>query len=140
MAGVLSCSGSVVRRRSWLVGGVAGAIFVQLFTLTQNRWKIDDVLGVWPLHVIVWGRPPSRVGDGLEERRELAQREGAAESLGLGLIDVAEVGALHDQHQVGMGQGVGIDAGAGVAAEVQPSTLHRCHQYRCRWLRRPCLR
>ena len=21
-----------------------------MFTLTQNRWKIDDVLGVWPLH------------------------------------------------------------------------------------------
>jgi Amt family ammonium transporter len=40
-----------------VVGGVAGAIFVQLFTLTQNRWKIDDVLGVWPLHGLcgAWG-------------------------------------------------------------------------------------
>jgi Amt family ammonium transporter len=28
-----------------------------MFTLTQNRWKIDDVLGVWPLHGLcgVWG-------------------------------------------------------------------------------------
>jgi Amt family ammonium transporter len=28
-----------------------------MFTLTQNRWKIDDVLGVWPLHGIcgTWG-------------------------------------------------------------------------------------
>ena len=28
-----------------------------LFTLTQNRWKIDDVLGVWPLHGLcgAWG-------------------------------------------------------------------------------------
>ena len=28
-----------------------------LFTLTQNRWKIDDVLGVWPLHGVcgAWG-------------------------------------------------------------------------------------
>jgi len=28
-----------------------------MFTVTQNRWKIDDVLGVWPLHGIcgVWG-------------------------------------------------------------------------------------
>jgi Amt family ammonium transporter len=36
---------------------VAGAIFVTLFTLTQNRWKIDDVLGVWPLHGLcgAWG-------------------------------------------------------------------------------------
>ena len=33
-----------------LVVGGAGAIFVIMFTLTQNRWKIDDVLGVWPLH------------------------------------------------------------------------------------------
>jgi Amt family ammonium transporter len=40
-----------------VVGGVAGAIFVGLFTLTQNRWKIDDVLGVWPLHGLcgAWG-------------------------------------------------------------------------------------
>jgi len=38
-------------------GGIAGAIFVWLFTLTQNRWKIDDVLGVWPLHGLcgAWG-------------------------------------------------------------------------------------
>jgi Amt family ammonium transporter len=28
-----------------------------MFTLTQNRWKIDDVLGVWPLHGLcgLWG-------------------------------------------------------------------------------------
>jgi Amt family ammonium transporter len=40
-----------------VVGGVAGAIFVVMFTLTQNRWKIDDVLGVWPLHGLcgTWG-------------------------------------------------------------------------------------
>jgi Amt family ammonium transporter len=39
------------------VGAVAGTLFVFLFTLTQNRWKIDDVLGVWPLHGIcgAWG-------------------------------------------------------------------------------------
>jgi Amt family ammonium transporter len=38
-------------------GIVAGGAFVVLFTLTQNRWKIDDVLGVWPLHGIcgAWG-------------------------------------------------------------------------------------
>jgi Amt family ammonium transporter len=38
-------------------GAVAGALFVWAFTLTQNRWKIDDVLGVWPLHGLcgAWG-------------------------------------------------------------------------------------
>jgi Amt family ammonium transporter len=40
-----------------ITGGIAGAIFVTMFTLTQNKWKIDDVLGVWPLHGLcgVWG-------------------------------------------------------------------------------------
>jgi ammonia channel protein AmtB len=39
------------------VGAVAGALFVVMFTLTQNKWKIDDVLGVWPLHGVcgAWG-------------------------------------------------------------------------------------
>jgi ammonium transporter, Amt family len=28
-----------------------------MFTFTQNKWKIDDVLGVWPLHGLcgAWG-------------------------------------------------------------------------------------
>lgn len=40
-----------------VVGAAAGVLFVQMFTLTQNRWKIDDVLGVWPLHGLcgAWG-------------------------------------------------------------------------------------
>jgi Amt family ammonium transporter len=39
------------------VGAGAAGIFVVMFTLTQNRWKIDDVLGVWPLHGLcgLWG-------------------------------------------------------------------------------------
>lgn len=38
-------------------GGIAGAIFVRPFTLTRNRWMIDDVLGVRPLHGLcgAWG-------------------------------------------------------------------------------------
>ena len=38
-------------------GGIAGAVFVLMFTWTQNRWKKDDVLGVWPLHGLcgAWG-------------------------------------------------------------------------------------
>jgi Amt family ammonium transporter len=38
-------------------GVIAGVLFVFMFTVTQNRWKIDDVLGVWPLHGLcgAWG-------------------------------------------------------------------------------------
>jgi len=40
-----------------VVGAVAGVLFVTTFTMAQNRWKIDDVLGVWPLHGLcgAWG-------------------------------------------------------------------------------------
>jgi Amt family ammonium transporter len=60
LAGLVAvCAGSDVMHPvgALIVGGVAGAIFVVLFTLTQNRWKIDDVLGVWPLHGLcgAWG-------------------------------------------------------------------------------------
>ena len=60
LAGLVAvCAGSDLMHPigALVVGGVAGAIFVQLFTLTQNRWKIDDVLGVWPLHGLcgTWG-------------------------------------------------------------------------------------
>ena len=60
LAGLVAvCAGSDVMHPfgSLVVGGVAGALFVWTFTLVQNRWKIDDVLGVWPLHGLcgVWG-------------------------------------------------------------------------------------
>ncbi len=60
LAGLVAvCAGSDVMHPigALVVGGIAGAIFVQMFTLTQNRWKIDDVLGVWPLHGLcgAWG-------------------------------------------------------------------------------------
>jgi Amt family ammonium transporter len=49
---VAVCAGSDLMHPmgALVVGGVAGALFVVMFTLVQNRWKIDDVLGVWPLH------------------------------------------------------------------------------------------
>ena len=53
LAGLVAvCAGSDLMHPlgALLTGGIAGAIFVVMFTLTQNRWKIDDVLGVWPLH------------------------------------------------------------------------------------------
>jgi Amt family ammonium transporter len=60
LAGLVAvCAGSDLMHPlgALVVGGVAGALFVVMFTLTQNRWKIDDVLGVWPLHGIcgTWG-------------------------------------------------------------------------------------
>jgi ammonium transporter, Amt family len=60
LAGLVAvCAGSDLMHPAGalVVGGLAGAIFVQMFTLTQNRWKIDDVLGVWPLHGLcgAWG-------------------------------------------------------------------------------------
>ena len=60
LAGLVAvCAGSDVMHPAGalVVGGLAGAIFVSMFTLTQNKWKIDDVLGVWPLHGLcgVWG-------------------------------------------------------------------------------------
>ena len=60
LAGLVAvCAGSDVMHPAGalVVGGVAAAIFVTMFTLTQNRWKIDDVLGVWPLHGLcgAWG-------------------------------------------------------------------------------------
>lgn len=60
LAGLVAvCAGSdVMHPAGALVTGViAGGIFVGMFTLTQNKWKIDDVLGVWPLHGLcgAWG-------------------------------------------------------------------------------------
>jgi len=60
LAGLVAvCAGSDLMHPlgALVVGGVAGGIFVLMFTLTQNRWKIDDVLGVWPLHGLcgTWG-------------------------------------------------------------------------------------
>ena len=53
LAGLVAvCAGSDVMHPlgALATGGIAGAMFVYMFTLTQNKWKIDDVLGVWPLH------------------------------------------------------------------------------------------
>src|SRR6185295_17055288 len=60
LAGLVAiCAGSDVMHPigALVTGAVAGALFVGLFTVTQNRWKIDDVLGVWPLHGLcgAWG-------------------------------------------------------------------------------------
>ena len=53
LAGLVAiCAGSDIVHPigALFIGGVAGALFVYLFTYTQNKLKLDDVLGVWPLH------------------------------------------------------------------------------------------
>jgi Amt family ammonium transporter len=60
LAGLVAvCAGSDLMHPlgALITGGIAGAIFVWMFTLAQNKWKIDDVLGVWPLHGLcgAWG-------------------------------------------------------------------------------------
>jgi Amt family ammonium transporter len=60
LAGLVAvCAGSDVMHPlgALATGAVAGALFVFMFNATQNRLKIDDVLGVWPLHGLcgAWG-------------------------------------------------------------------------------------
>ena len=60
LAGLVAvCAGSDLMHPlgALATGVVAGALFVWMFMVTQNRWKIDDVLGVWPLHGLcgAWG-------------------------------------------------------------------------------------
>ena len=60
LAGLVAvCAGSDVMHPlgALATGGVAGALFVWGFNQCQAKWKIDDVLGVWPLHGMcgLWG-------------------------------------------------------------------------------------
>jgi len=60
LAGLVAiCAGSDLMHPigGFVTGAIAGVLFVVMFTVTQNRWKIDDVLGVWPLHGLcgAWG-------------------------------------------------------------------------------------
>ncbi|MGY5832568.1 ammonium transporter [Vibrio vulnificus] len=60
LAGLVAvCAGSDLMHPlgALVTGSVAGVLFVYLFTYFQNKTKIDDVLGVWPLHGVcgAWG-------------------------------------------------------------------------------------
>lgn len=60
LAGLVAiCAGSNIVHPlgALVIGAIGGFIFVRMFEQTQNKWKIDDVLGVWPLHGLcgVWG-------------------------------------------------------------------------------------
>ncbi len=99
LAGLVAvCAGSDVMHPlgALVVGLVAGVLFVRMFTLVQNRWKIDDVLGVWPLHGLcgTWGGLAAGIFGlkalgGLGGVSFLAQLEGT----GLGIL-IALAGGL----------------------------------------------
>jgi Amt family ammonium transporter len=60
LAGLVAvCAGSDLMHPlgALATGAIAGGLFVGMFMVTQNRWKIDDVRGVWPLHGLcgAWG-------------------------------------------------------------------------------------
>ncbi|MDH3982429.1 MAG: ammonium transporter [Kiritimatiellaceae bacterium] len=60
LAGLVAvCAGSDVYHPvcAAVVGAFAGGIFVFMFEVETEKWKVDDVLGVWPLHGVcgAWG-------------------------------------------------------------------------------------
>ena len=60
LAGLIAvCAGSDIMHpcAAFLTGGIASLIFVYGFHIEQEKLRIDDVLGVWPLHGIIgtWG-------------------------------------------------------------------------------------
>jgi len=99
LAGLVAvCAGSDLMHPlgALATGAVAGALFVWMFMVTQNRWKIDDVLGVWPLHGLcgAWGG----IAAGIFGAKALGGIGGvslAAQLIGtLGGVAVAVVGSL----------------------------------------------
>ncbi len=60
LAGLVAiCAGSDIMHPigAFVTGGVAGVVFVKMFTVSTSKWQIDDVLGVWALHGLcgLWG-------------------------------------------------------------------------------------
>jgi ammonium transporter, Amt family len=79
-----------------VTGAVAGALFVLMFTVTQNRLKIDDVLGVWPLHGLcgAWGGIACGIF-GVKSMGGLGGVSFGAQVIGTGMgIAVAVIGAF----------------------------------------------
>jgi Amt family ammonium transporter len=99
LAGLVAvCAGSDLMHPvgALATGAVAGGLFVLMFTITQNRWKIDDVLGVWPLHGLcgAWGG----IAAGIFGAKALGGMGGvslASQFIGTGLgIAIAMAGGL----------------------------------------------
>ena len=99
LAGLVAvCAGSDIMHPmgALVVGAVAGALFVFTFTLAQNKWRIDDVLGVWPLHGLcgVWGGIAAGIF-GLEALGGLGGVSLTSQLIGTGLgVGIAVVGGL----------------------------------------------
>lgn len=60
LAGLVAvCAGSDLMHPlgAFVTGAAAGVIFVKMFSISTNKWQIDDVLGVWALHGLcgLWG-------------------------------------------------------------------------------------
>ena len=60
IAGLIAiCSGSAIVHpaAAFVIGAIAGLLFHYMFSIETERFKIDDVLGVWPLHGLAgsWG-------------------------------------------------------------------------------------
>mgnify|MGYP003483643565 FL=1 len=99
LAGLVAvCAGSDLMHPlgALTTGAIAGALFVRMFMVTQNKWKIDDVLGVWPLHGLcgAWGG----IAAGIFGAKALGGMGGvslAAQLVGtLGGVAVATLGSL----------------------------------------------
>ncbi|MGE5319068.1 MAG: ammonium transporter [Hyphomicrobiaceae bacterium] len=99
LAGLVAvCAGSDLMHPigALATGAIAGALFVWMFMVTQNKWKIDDVLGVWPLHGLcgAWGG----IAAGIFGARALGGIGGvslAAQVIGtLGGVTIAALGSL----------------------------------------------
>lgn len=96
LAGLVAvCAGSDLMHPvgALATGAVAGVLFVFLFTFTQNRLRIDDVLGVWPLHGIcgAWGGIAagifgSKALGGLGGISVASQAAGTALAIGIALV------------------------------------------------------
>jgi len=99
LAGLVAvCAGSDLMHPlgALATGAIAGTLFVRMFMVTQNKWKIDDVLGVWPLHGLcgAWGG----IAAGIFGAKALGGMGGvslAAQLIGtLGGVAVATLGSL----------------------------------------------
>jgi len=117
LAGLVAvCAGSDLMHPlgALATGAIAGALFVWMFMVTQNRWKIDDVLGVWPLHGLcgAWGG----IAAGIFGARALGGMGGvslASQVIGtLGGVTVALVGSFAVYGLIKQVTGLRLDAEA----------------------------
>ncbi|MEO8004099.1 MAG: ammonium transporter [Betaproteobacteria bacterium] len=115
LAGLVAiCAGSDLMHPlgALVTGSIAGVLFVIMFTVTQNRWKIDDVLGVWPLHGLcgAWGGIAAGVF-GLKALGGLGGVSLASQAVGTGLgVGIALVGGLAVYGLLRVTVGIRLDA------------------------------